>query len=237
LILRRLTTALRKQDWVTVVIETLIVVFGVFIGLQVNNWNEARAAADRRTEIIEALVTDLKDATFVQEQSQINMIDAGLAAWEEGHKSGEHPAPYYFRIEGSDMAPDTWTVLQQMNISGLLDPVTIFDLNFYYSELAGVGRKYVRYVTFVEEEILPYEQGDPLYFYTEDGAALKPEFQGSMDRLREYRGETRRLSKWAMCLTGRLESGTRPPESCLRTVPSINNSSLLAQPSNEEGPP
>lgn len=42
MILRRLTTAFRKQDWFTVAVETLIVVFGVFIGLQVNNWNEAR---------------------------------------------------------------------------------------------------------------------------------------------------------------------------------------------------
>ena len=39
MILRRLTTALRKQDWFTVVIETLIVVLGVFLGLQVNNWS------------------------------------------------------------------------------------------------------------------------------------------------------------------------------------------------------
>lgn len=43
MILRRLATAFRKQDWFTVAVETLIVVFGVFIGLQVNNWNEARA--------------------------------------------------------------------------------------------------------------------------------------------------------------------------------------------------
>ena len=43
MILRRLSTAVRKQDWFTVVVETLIVVFGVFIGLQVNNWNEARS--------------------------------------------------------------------------------------------------------------------------------------------------------------------------------------------------
>lgn len=42
MILRRLTTAFRKQDWFTVAVETLIVVFGVFIGLQVNNWNTAR---------------------------------------------------------------------------------------------------------------------------------------------------------------------------------------------------
>lgn len=42
MILRRLSIALRKQDWVTILVETLIVVFGVFIALQVNNWNAAR---------------------------------------------------------------------------------------------------------------------------------------------------------------------------------------------------
>ncbi|MCA8900453.1 MAG: hypothetical protein KDA53_04325 [Hyphomonas sp.] len=42
MILQRLTASLRKQDWFTVLIETLIVVLGVFLGLQANNWNEAR---------------------------------------------------------------------------------------------------------------------------------------------------------------------------------------------------
>lgn len=43
MILRRLATSIRKQDWFTVFVETLIVVFGVFIGLQLSNWNDARA--------------------------------------------------------------------------------------------------------------------------------------------------------------------------------------------------
>ena len=43
MILQRLATSIRNQDWFTVVIETLIVVFGVFIGLQVNTWSGARA--------------------------------------------------------------------------------------------------------------------------------------------------------------------------------------------------
>jgi hypothetical protein len=43
MILRRIATAFRRQDWFTVAVETMIVVFGVFIGLQVSNWNEARA--------------------------------------------------------------------------------------------------------------------------------------------------------------------------------------------------
>ncbi len=55
MILRRLTDAFRRQDWFTVAVETLIVVFGVFIGLQVNNWNEARKQADLQTKLLERL--------------------------------------------------------------------------------------------------------------------------------------------------------------------------------------
>ncbi len=50
MILQRLATSIRKQDWFTVLIETLIVVFGVYLGIQLGNWNAARAereAADR----------------------------------------------------------------------------------------------------------------------------------------------------------------------------------------------
>ncbi|MEH6743395.1 hypothetical protein [Hyphomonas sp.] len=59
MILRRLTTALRKQDWFTVVIETLIVVFGVFIGLQVNNWNVARGNRVAEADFMERLHPDI----------------------------------------------------------------------------------------------------------------------------------------------------------------------------------
>jgi len=46
MILRRLTLALRRQDWGTVLVEILIVVLGVFIGIQVANWNEGRLERD-----------------------------------------------------------------------------------------------------------------------------------------------------------------------------------------------
>lgn len=60
MILRRLTTALRKQDWFTVAIETLIVVFGVFIGLQVNNWNEARTNKTTGTVYLARIAADIR---------------------------------------------------------------------------------------------------------------------------------------------------------------------------------
>jgi hypothetical protein len=42
MILRRITEHVRAQNWFAVGIDFLIVVVGVFIGIQVANWNEAR---------------------------------------------------------------------------------------------------------------------------------------------------------------------------------------------------
>ena len=47
MILRRFAEHLRKRDWTSVVIEILIVVLGVFIGLQVNDWGSDQAAKRR----------------------------------------------------------------------------------------------------------------------------------------------------------------------------------------------
>lgn len=46
MLLRRIATALKQQDWATVLIEFALVVFGVVFGvviaLQTNNWNSGR---------------------------------------------------------------------------------------------------------------------------------------------------------------------------------------------------
>ncbi|MES1200668.1 MAG: hypothetical protein ABUS57_04380 [Pseudomonadota bacterium] len=48
--IRRVLAHLRKHDWTSVAIDLLIVVLGVFLGLQANNWNQA--ASDRRAEAV-----------------------------------------------------------------------------------------------------------------------------------------------------------------------------------------
>jgi prefoldin subunit 5 len=68
MILRSLAIALRKQDWVTVVIETLIVVFGVFIGLQANNWNEARQERVETHSMLERLERDFEQQLGLTER-------------------------------------------------------------------------------------------------------------------------------------------------------------------------
>ena len=43
MILRRVIQHVRKQEWTAIWIDLVIVVVGVFIGIQVSNWNAARA--------------------------------------------------------------------------------------------------------------------------------------------------------------------------------------------------
>ena len=50
MILRRLSQSLKEQNWTTILIEFVLLVSGVFLGIQAANWNEARES-DRRSSI------------------------------------------------------------------------------------------------------------------------------------------------------------------------------------------
>ncbi|MEL6826756.1 MAG: hypothetical protein AAFN91_10960 [Pseudomonadota bacterium] len=60
MLLRRITKHVKDQNWFAVGIDFVIVVIGVFIGIQVANWNEARTDAIQEQEILADLLTDLQ---------------------------------------------------------------------------------------------------------------------------------------------------------------------------------
>jgi len=69
-ILRHLAHAIRQQNWFTVVLEVAIVVFGIFIGLQVDDWNQQRLerASDQR-----ALYLFIDELQLMQEEARVDM--------------------------------------------------------------------------------------------------------------------------------------------------------------------
>lgn len=58
MLLRRITEHVKAQNWTAVALDFFIVVFGVFIGLQVSNWNDAQARRADERVIIERLITE-----------------------------------------------------------------------------------------------------------------------------------------------------------------------------------
>ena len=63
MIFRRTIANLRAQNWVAIGIELAIVIVGVFIGLQVSNWNQARIEQRATQRMIEELKPGL--ANFI----------------------------------------------------------------------------------------------------------------------------------------------------------------------------
>jgi len=215
LILRSVIRHVRDQNWFAVGLDFLIVVVGVFIGIQVSNWNDQRAAGQQRDLIVEALINDIRDHIAVQNRF-VDRIDADFKAWEQARAAGQRPDPVVFRIEGSDSAPDTWGTLRQMPVATLLDPASAVMLSYYYSELDGLSAKFIRYVGFVEDRILPYLDSNAEFFYTDEGDLKRP-YRASMDRLREHRAELVRMTAWAECIVGQLDADGLLGSNCSRS--------------------
>ena len=61
MVIRRIREHVAAQNWFAVGIDLLIVVLGVIIATQVNNWNEARLERDKAQSYRARLVEDLRD--------------------------------------------------------------------------------------------------------------------------------------------------------------------------------
>src|SRR5688572_4217587 len=60
MILRRVTEHFRQQHWTAVFIDFVIVVAGVFLGIQAANWNESRKERLEEQRFYTQIVADLR---------------------------------------------------------------------------------------------------------------------------------------------------------------------------------
>jgi hypothetical protein len=80
MILRRLVSALRQQSWLTLVLELVVVVVGIFLGLQVDSWNEARKDRVLEQQYVASLKADF--------QADIEELDEAIALAENRAQLG-----------------------------------------------------------------------------------------------------------------------------------------------------
>ncbi|MBO6696638.1 MAG: hypothetical protein JJ931_14610 [Henriciella sp.] len=64
MLLRRITKHVKDQNWLAVGIDFVIVVIGVFVGLQVNTWNERQSTNHLSAEFSERLIADLREEAW-----------------------------------------------------------------------------------------------------------------------------------------------------------------------------
>lgn len=88
MILRRLSANLRAQNWTAIAIEFLIVVIGVFAGVQASNWNQARVERQDTLRLLHQLRPELRFQLAQHEKLDAYYATTGayakeaLAAWK-----------------------------------------------------------------------------------------------------------------------------------------------------------
>lgn len=97
MIFRRIKAHIEKENWFAVWIDFCIVVIGVFVGIQVANWNESRAEDRRETAYLERLEkefdvveTRIRRAVLVGE-TRTRATKSMLKAWEVGPSAFADP--------------------------------------------------------------------------------------------------------------------------------------------------
>lgn len=103
MILQRFSIALRKQDWWTVTIELFIVVLGVFLGLQAQEWSDRQQDQRREVQILSDMLTDL-DLDREQYASTITVVPRRVgAATASLVGAGLSPIEFDWRTNTSDV--------------------------------------------------------------------------------------------------------------------------------------
>ncbi len=100
MITHRIATALRRQEWVTIVIEFVLVIAGVLIALQVDQWNDARK--ERAVEL-----TLLAAAREDVERDELSLENADLAL----ATVSELGAVAIAALKADDCVDNCWTTL------------------------------------------------------------------------------------------------------------------------------
>lgn len=87
MVLRRLTASLKEQHWMTIAIELVIVIIGVFVGTQVSNWNANRLERAQTQRMLTQLSPQLSDFNGYMSAAQTyfsvtrSYADVALNGW------------------------------------------------------------------------------------------------------------------------------------------------------------
>ncbi len=148
MILRRLSQALKEQNWMAIGIEFVLLVVGVFLGIQVANWNEERRDHNREhaylariaTELDESIVSIERSNALTQKRMDMNQLLIDSVAKPELVRVDPGRFIYAVTRGGYTFAPNVrGYTFEEIKSSGNLgifrDPQLSLDLMAFYSEV------------------------------------------------------------------------------------------------------
>jgi hypothetical protein len=159
MILRRISEHISSQNWFAVAVEFIIVVVGVFMGLQVQDWNEARKARIEETGLLSRLHVETRELLETQREELVGLHErAGVLMGVNPVLFSQEPLRVISSLECQHIAgshvhrrpPDELSVLDEMLSTGRFDVLQDEDIKEHlrnYVLFRGRARAYYEEAT------------------------------------------------------------------------------------------
>lgn len=143
MLLRRVTKHVTDQNWFAVFIDFLIVVLGVFMGFQVQQWNESRSDKVDARQYLARLSTDMElsiarnDTQISTSRTQVKKLDLILNALDTCTLSTENEPAFLaglYDLGKHDMPTMLMGTIDELNATGNFALIEDLDLRRLISE-------------------------------------------------------------------------------------------------------
>lgn len=125
MVIRRIRESAAKQNWFAVTLDLLILVIGVFLGLQANNWNQSRLERQQEQSYRIRLIEDLRtnETDLRQRQAYYSQVRKHALAALNALENSTSPTDHQFVIDAyqaTQIIPRTLTrfTYEEMLASG-----------------------------------------------------------------------------------------------------------------------
>ena len=164
MILNKLGEAMREQKWATVITELLIVVLGIFIGLQVDGWNEDRKDRIEEQVILERLAAEISVAIedvqrdILELQARIDDADYVVTMLIEGTPPDNDDQRFAHGLIGAariELPFSGMATIRELLNTGRIMLILDGDVRAAISRLEDTYRKAEAYTGFVAARLAP----------------------------------------------------------------------------------
>lgn len=184
--------------------EVVIVFIGVTGAFALEGARRDREDNRYRQQMIAAMIPLFDD--FARHNRLLYDLEPQLAAFDRAVAAGQRPPIPVFRERGGERAPvRSWDGIVATGIPRAFPPKLYFDLSLFFSRQESFSERYVRYITFVETDIDPW-QSDPAQFYNPETGRLKPAYVAAILRLHGLIRAARVAEKQGMELKAQLQA-------------------------------
>lgn len=142
MLLRSITKHLKEQNWFAVALDFIIVIFGVFIGIQLGNWNEERADNARSQQYLERIASDLtQEISIYNDRLQFwrQVSEYGMAVLDEVNTGETSLSEWelliaYFQASQTAQFYPSNATFEELQSAGNLELIRSADLRSVLSE-------------------------------------------------------------------------------------------------------